>query len=88
MANRGRLRPSAAILPEYLENPFPEAGTETHALPVLFAERNIKKISFPCAKQRKPMHSLSRPASSALSLPRPLKLISVFYILIWLILFL
>ena len=34
MADHGRLRPINTTLPEYLENPFPEAGTETHALPV------------------------------------------------------
>ena len=36
MANSWRLRPAAIVFPEYLENPFPEAGTEIHAPPVPF----------------------------------------------------
>jgi len=33
MANRGRLRPAATTSPEYLENPFPEAGTRNYPEP-------------------------------------------------------
>ena len=36
MANRGRLRPADAVVPEYLENPFLEAGTEIRVQPVPF----------------------------------------------------
>jgi hypothetical protein len=34
MANCGRLRPADTVLPEYLENPFPEADTKNHCPPL------------------------------------------------------
>ena len=34
MADRGWLRPATIVSTEYLENPFPETGTEIHAPPV------------------------------------------------------
>ena len=61
MANRGRLRLATVVSPEYLENPFPETGTEIHAPPVPS-----------CFRLPSPV--LSAPS---LPCPRPSKLISV-----------
>ncbi len=61
MADRGRLRPVTVVSTEYLENPFPETGTEIHA------------PSVPSCL-RLPSPVLSAPS---LPCPRPSKLISV-----------
>ena len=53
MANRGRLRPVDAVLPEYLENPFSETRMEIHAPSVPSRLRLVFPVppglALPCA---------------------------------------
>ena len=59
MANRGRLRPADTILPEYLENPFPEAGTKNHSIPFPLSAPPVP--AFLCPAPAAPFHPAALP---------------------------